>query len=84
MTIGKTYPTLFDLSINLSIVQIETAFEYANDSILNAYFPHFKSVISPIWCPKSAMRLLPKSEFLDDLNWLLSTLTEGCSKPDSA
>ena len=36
------------------------AFEYASDSILNAYFHHFKSVISPIWCPKSAMRLHSK------------------------
>ena len=44
--------------MNLLEYWSKIAFEYANDSILNAYFPHFKSVISPIWCPKSAMRLL--------------------------
>ena len=43
---------------------------YPNDSILNAQFLHFKSVISPIWCPKSAMRSFHYGDSLDlDFRW---------------
>ena len=68
-------------------ILIKIAFEYANDSILNAYFPHFKSVISPIWCPKSAMRLHSKGvlsricwfhlQWKDIPNLLLQKLTDS-------